>query len=95
VDLDAGEALVTETVEITAVEKEPAIIADPGVSPADGTTVVGVQTFTFGFKSATGKLKELELDIYLGDKTGKTGIMRASWHHLPAGSDAVPLGLTE
>jgi hypothetical protein len=49
---------------------EPAIIADPGVSPADGTTVEGVQAFTFGFKSATGSLEELELDIYLGENTG-------------------------
>ncbi|NLN06329.1 MAG: hypothetical protein GX167_01750, partial [Firmicutes bacterium] len=69
---------------------EPAIIADPGVSPVDGTTVVGVQTFTFGFKSATGKLKELELDIYLGDNTGEN---RDYAEHLginlPAGSEAV------
>jgi hypothetical protein len=40
---------------VTLPEPEPAIIADPGVSPADGTTVEGVQEFTFGFKSATGK----------------------------------------
>ncbi len=42
---------------------EPAIIADPGVSPADGTTVEGVQAFTFGFKSATGKSKDWQLDL--------------------------------
>jgi len=70
--------------------QEPAIIADPGVSPADGATVEGVQAFTFGFKSATGNLEELELDVYLGDNTGAN---RDYAEHLginlPAGSEAV------
>ncbi len=69
---------------------EPAIIADPGVSPADGTTVEGVQAFTFGFKSATGKLKELELDIYLGENTGENRDYAGHLGiNLPAGSEAV------
>jgi 6-phosphogluconate dehydrogenase len=69
---------------------EPAIIADPGVSPADGTTVEGVQAFTFGFKSATGSLEELELDIYLGENTGENRDYAGHLGiNLPAGSEAV------
>ncbi len=75
---------------------EPAIIADPGVSPADGTTVEGVQAFTFGFKSATGKLKELELDIYLGENTGENRDYAGHLGiNLPAGSEAVASGLNK
>ncbi|MGI6468325.1 MAG: hypothetical protein ACOX0Q_04810 [Syntrophomonadaceae bacterium] len=87
VPIDAAENFANAVFE---VEKEPAIIADPGVSPADGTTVEGVQAFTFGFKSATGSLEELELDIYLGENTGENRDYAGHLGiNLPAGSEAV------
>jgi hypothetical protein len=87
VPIDAAENFANAVFE---VEKEPAIIADPGVSPADGTTVEGVQAFTFGFKSATSSLEELELDIYLGENTGENRDYAGHLGiNLPAGSEAV------
>jgi hypothetical protein len=87
VPIDAAENFANAVFE---VEKEPAIIADPGVSPADGATVEGVQAFTFGFKSATGNLEELELDVYLGDNTGANRDYAGHLGiNLPAGSEAV------
>ncbi|HHX74945.1 MAG TPA: hypothetical protein GX699_08600, partial [Firmicutes bacterium] len=46
--------------------------------------------FTFGFKSVTGELQELELDIYLGENTGEgRNYAQHLGINLPAGSDAV------
>ena len=74
----------------------PAVIADPGVSPSTEESITGVVEFTFGFKSATGNLQELELDIYLGENAGKN---RNYANHLginlPAGSDAVAAWVDE
>ena len=50
------------TVEV-APAAEPAIIADPGVSPSTEEPISGEVAFTFGFKSATGNLEELELSL--------------------------------
>ena len=67
----------------------------PAVEPTTGVTSqsggdVDLQEFTFGFKSASGVLTELELDIYLGDNTGEN--RDYSQHlgiNLPAGSTEI------
>ncbi len=74
----------------SAEPEEPEVIADPGVSPSTEEPISGEVAFTFGFKSATGNLEELELDIYLGENAGEN---RNYANHLginlPAGSGAV------
>ncbi len=73
-------------------EPEPEAAVEPttGVSPSTEESISEDVAFTFGFKSATGDLQELELDIYLGENAGEN---RNYADHLginlPAGSDAV------
>ncbi len=53
-----------------AEDPEPeAAVEKVEVSPEPGE-ISGVQEFTFGFKSVTDALEELELDIYLGENAG-------------------------
>jgi len=76
------------TVEVGAAPEEPAVIASPGVSPEPGS-IEGDVAFTFGFKSVTGELQELELDIYLGENTGEgRNYAQHLGINLPAGSEA-------
>jgi len=71
VPIDAAENFANAVFE---VEKEPAVIASPGVSPEPGS-IEGDVAFTFGFKSVTGELQELELDIYRdGAQVHRAGI---------------------
>jgi hypothetical protein len=80
----------TATIEVGEAPEEPAVEPTTGVSPSTEQPISGEVAFTFGFKSVTGNLQELELDIYLGDNTGEN---RDYANHLgvnlPAGSDAV------
>ncbi len=48
-------------------EETPAVTPTTGVTPVTESTVTGVETFEFGFKSATGALNELELDMYFDE----------------------------
>ena len=50
-------------------EETPAVTPTTGVTPVTESTVTGVETFEFGFKSVTGALTKLELDMYLYDET--------------------------
>ena len=94
VDLSDNSVIAEASGKVKVIEasEDPEAAVEPtaGVSPEDGATVEGEQEFTFGFKSVTGKLQELELDIYLGENTGAD---RNYADHLginlPAGSNAV------
>jgi uncharacterized protein YifE (UPF0438 family) len=93
IDADTEEVIAgitdSATVEVGAAPEEPAVIASPGVSPEPGS-IEGDVAFTFGFKSVTGELQELELDIYLGENTGEgRNYAQHLGINLPAGSDAV------
>lgn len=67
-----------------------AVTPNTAVTPANGTTVYGTQTFTFPFKTASGALSQLELDIYLGANTGSgRDYSNAVSINLPADADDV------
>ena len=89
---DENEVIIAEASGTVKVVEAPEAAVEPitGVSPSTNKPIFGEVAFTFGFKSATGELEELELDIYLGDNTGEN---RDYADHLginlPAGSDAV------
>jgi len=91
VDLEENKVIAETSGTIKVVEApKVAVVPAPGVSPENGVTVEGVQEFTFRFKSVTGELQELELDIYLGDNTGPG--RKYDGHlgiNLPAASKAV------
>lgn len=88
-DLNSGNATIAEKI-VTITVLAPGVRETSGVLPGTSQAIVDEQAFAFGFKSVTGNLQELELDIYLGANTGAN---RNYPNHLgvnlPAGKEAV------